>query len=206
MAASYDIALVADALRGAAAAADPGEIAHLAVTGKIEHHVRDRMAWWLTTHLDRQEVIVVREWHRVDLAVVSNSNPVGPLLLVEGKAHYHFDAFDARFDRYVEWVTRDLDRLASWPDATPAAVVLSTHIGSEVPVHLAGKVIKYGGAANRLLARFSGDPAAARKAMLEQIDGEYSAVGRTVGPITVADGVAWGLDIRIDGWIIDPNS
>lgn len=52
MAASYDIALVADALRGAAAAAEPEEIAHLAVTSKIEHHVRDRMAWWLATELE----------------------------------------------------------------------------------------------------------------------------------------------------------
>jgi hypothetical protein len=77
---------VADALRGIAEAADTGELTHLAATSKIEHYVRDRMARWLTNTLADDSVFVVREWRRVDLAVIKNGDPGSPLLLIEGKA------------------------------------------------------------------------------------------------------------------------
>lgn len=204
---AYDADLVAKAVQGVADAADAGELAHLAATSKVEHCVRDRMAWWLTRALSDDPVFVVREWRRVDLAVVGDGDPVTPRLLIEGKALYHFDIQDDGAERYASLVRRDLTtRRDKWPTAKVVAVVLSTHIGSDIPPRLVhGGIVGYARQANQLLRAFDGDADAAREAMLGRATQTFSTLGRTIGPLTVATGTAWGVDIAVDGWVIEPS-
>ncbi|AXV10108.1 hypothetical protein DVS28_b0338 (plasmid) [Euzebya pacifica] len=196
--------LTTKALIGAAESADPGEIGYLALSGKVELAVRDRMVWWLAQQVAEQaDLVVVREWRRVDLAVVTSE--AVPVLLVEGKAHYHFDTMRPRVGGYVDAVAADLVALSRWPDATAAAVVLSTHVGTRVdgPLRTNG-VVKYAGGTNRFLRRHDDDPAVTLAAGRTAIGSAYGELGVLDGPVTIADTRVAGIDVVVDGWVIRP--
>src|SRR5438105_184489 len=72
-------------LRDAAASFDPGELAYLALTSKVEHAVRDRLAWALS----KRGHCVAREWRRTDLAVLDEAGD--PRAALEAKATYTHD-------------------------------------------------------------------------------------------------------------------
>lgn len=63
------------------------ELAYLALTGKVENPFRDRLAFKLHRNLS-PEVVVAKEWRRVDIAILRSEVP---LALIELKAMYTFD-------------------------------------------------------------------------------------------------------------------
>ena len=65
------------------------ELAFLALTTKIELPLRDRWAYVLYRKLSRSNLIVSREWKRIDLAVLKDKIP---LALIQLKAMYTFNA------------------------------------------------------------------------------------------------------------------
>ena len=66
------------------------ELAYLALTQKVEHVFRDKLAFLLHQRLQtgKPSYVVCREWQRADLAILENQLPV---LIVEAKAGYSFD-------------------------------------------------------------------------------------------------------------------
>ena len=68
------------------------ELAYLALTGKIEHPIRDRLAFRL--HKRLKNLKIVREWKRTDLAILDSNNI--PTRILELKAMYTFDGTDNR--------------------------------------------------------------------------------------------------------------
>lgn len=78
---------VVDSLNTLRQAYLPDELAYLALTQKVEHAFRDKLAFQLHKRLS-DELLVCREWCRTDLAIVRNTQP---LLLLEAKAIYTFD-------------------------------------------------------------------------------------------------------------------
>ena len=197
--------VVAVALAEAAQSAEPGEIGYMALSGKVELAVRDRMAWWFAKNLARDAgLVAVREWRRVDLALVTQQ--AEPVLLMEGKAHYHFDTMRPRIGGYVDRVAADLASLMRWPQAIPAAFALSTHIGTRIDGPLrTGGVVKYAGGTNRFLRLHDDDPEAALSTGRDRITKAYEEVGAVHGPLNVADTAVLGIDIVVDGWVITPT-
>lgn len=206
MATVHDTNLVVAALRGAAEAFAPEELAHLALTGKVELAVRDRMVWWLARNLDTPGLMAVREWSRVDLAVVDSHDPAAPVLAVEGKAFYHFDAASrSGLAAYTGKVRRDLVSLARWPRARGAVVLLSTHINDPVDRTIADRIVKYASGTNRLLAAHGGDGAAARAQAEASVAAAFGLMGRVHGPLVVGEGSPWGMGVAVVGWVVQPE-
>ncbi len=79
---------LAEWLEAAAASIDPGELAYLALTSKIERPLQDRLAWLL--HIRLPGWVVSREWRAIDIAILS-AGAESPLVLLEAKAMYSFD-------------------------------------------------------------------------------------------------------------------
>lgn len=106
-----------------------GELAWLAATSKAEHALRDRWGWLLQRMLLGTHFVVAREWHRADLVVLEGSRPV---VVVEGKAMYGFDALSPTGRaKYVDLVRADLAKATALaPDGYALASVLMTTITS----------------------------------------------------------------------------
>ena len=106
----------------------PDELAYLALTQKVEHAVRDKLAFALHAAFGERDAIqVCREWRRVDLAVIKNADP---LVLLEAKAYYTFDILKhGKPHDYPTWVLRDVEKLKTitTPGNEMFAHLLATH-------------------------------------------------------------------------------
>lgn len=126
------------------------ELAYLALTSKIELPFRDRLAFRLHKDLAAHpEIVVSREWKRIDLAVLRGPHPE---MLLELKAMYSFDmqGKTAPID-YPKLIRSDVDKLrrisASYRSEPPVifTLLLATHPHSAPPASL-DRVIKYASA------------------------------------------------------------
>jgi hypothetical protein len=118
---------------------DGDELAYLALTGKIEGRVRDRLAWRLHQSLT-DGYQFAREWRRVDLAVLSGGHP---RLLVELKAFCGFNIIGKKNApaEYLEALRRDLAKVAGLHvDGLFMAVIADTTLTGPVPDRLVGTV------------------------------------------------------------------
>ena len=117
------------------------ELAYYSLTGKLENHFRDRLAfhlWRITDETCETELSVVREWKRFDIAIFDQSLtrlPTCPILIVELKAMHTYGAFAG--DEYELKLNRDYQKAKKWlrshdfervPDFF--TLLLSTHITS----------------------------------------------------------------------------
>jgi hypothetical protein len=174
------------------------EVAFLALTGKIENHVRDRIAWSL--HQTLSPLIVAREWRRRDLVILDQT---GPRLLVEFKAMYSFDAVWPRKRlEYQGYIASDVEKMAlpASPDKHLFEVVLSTHVGSAVGGELRG-VVKYGLDANRALNQLGSNGLLDESR--RQLRSLLGAWGSSEA-IELARGDPWAIDTVVDAWLVGP--
>ena len=51
----------------------PNELAYLALTAKVESAVRDKLAYCLHKEESLKEFVVLREWAKIDLVIISES-------------------------------------------------------------------------------------------------------------------------------------
>ncbi|MEW6991513.1 hypothetical protein AADZ91_12585 [Colwelliaceae bacterium 6441] len=81
------------------------ELAYLALTSKIEHTLRDKWAYGLHDNLNKKSkdnIIVSREWHRTDLALLDAKTKKAKAL-IEIKAIYSFDvAAKYKIGQYIK--------------------------------------------------------------------------------------------------------
>lgn len=122
------------AIRSVENAFIPNELAYLALTQKVEHAFRDKLAFILHRNFENleNEFVVCREWARADLAILEERNPV---LIVEAKAGYTFDILMGdRGYNFPALVSKDLEKAARLAarfnlKTTPEiyALVIATH-------------------------------------------------------------------------------
>ena len=82
---------------------EENELAYLAVTSKIEHPFRDRLSFLLHKRYEAEGYLVAREWKRIDMAILNHEGE--PLILIELKAMYTFDAID-RAEHYSKLMAK----------------------------------------------------------------------------------------------------
>lgn len=109
------------------------ELAYLALTQKIEHAIRDKLAFVLHQQLrEDPSLLVCREWNRRDLAIVQHSLP---RLILEAKAIYSFDIVKTgALHPFPELVEEDLQKAAQWSEDASREHPLET-LGLVVATH-----------------------------------------------------------------------
>jgi hypothetical protein len=205
---AYEITadLLSEAMEAAARSFAPGELAYLALTSKLQHPIRDRLAW--TLHTTLPDRVVAREWRRTDLAVLDASGTV-PLALIEAKALYTFDVADPagrQASHYPAQVAADLDKAHALSRSTghqPAvfALVLVTHPMTQPP-DLPSAVIKYLPHIRRSARH--GTPAALRELAAAHLGPTLQRLG-PVHPGRLDAGTAFATPTAVDYWIIGPT-
>jgi hypothetical protein len=181
--------------------ADPNELAYFALTSKPEAQIRDRLAYRLHEMLaDQDDLLVAREWKRMDLAVLKPGRTLVPVALVEAKALLSADLlYSKRVSAWRARVHADIEKArqcakgAKAPDAEIYALVIATHVLTEVQseqrefvkygVRLA-KVTPWEEARQRMIAFLPEVPAPCEQSF-----------GR---------GQAFGIEVELSSWLFGP--
>jgi hypothetical protein len=174
------------------------ELAYLALTSKPEHAVRDRLAFALHEKL-APDTLVAREWFRTDLAILRR--PAEPVLLVELKSIYSFDAATARYD-ISTWTSRMEDDEAKarclGPGASVCTILLATHPGGDLsPADFAA--VKYGSGVTRA-ALERGGHAGVKEGALSNLSGRFGS--REVRTGEIQGGTAFGVPVSVLYWLV----
>jgi len=109
---------------------EPGELAFLAATSKIERPIQDRLSWRLQQALQDHDVI--REWNmgggrrKVDITVLKDESPVA---VIELTAMYTFDAALEKHMQFVAKISGDEQKALKLvgPDVPIFTILLAAH-------------------------------------------------------------------------------
>lgn len=124
----------------------PNELAYLALTQKVEHAIRDKLAFELHNNIQASPpwtpspsgFLVCREWQRTDLAVIENDLQVN---IIEATAIYTFDLFKSgvlpanyksKLAKYIA-KAKAISKLPSHPDKAVYTLLLATHMEKSIP-------------------------------------------------------------------------
>ena len=178
---------------------DSNELAYLALTGKIELTIRDRIAYSLHRQMrDEENIQIAREWKRFDLAIIEESRPV---MLVEAKAMYSFDMFANKAkNKYPTKVQKDVKKMMDYSEGKHVSpeimtLLLATHPYS-VPSKELGGIVKY----RREIERFTPHSVMALTDAVNKYFGDQSIYegGEIVG------GTAFDTKVSIFYWVFGP--
>lgn len=187
-------------LKDAGASFESGELSYLALTSKVEHAVRDRLAWALSKRGHR----VAREWRRTDLAVLNDAGD--PLVALEAKATYTHD---------VRWgMTRT--QFAALQAASGGTSVLEAKIRADALKALlaagAGSAYVLLIAMDRLdrvpvelkLVSEAGPSPGDWPAVEPQLIGYLEPLGQVSDRIVIGEGSAFGIGMTVSAWLGGP--
>ena len=111
---------------------EPGELAFLAATSKVEQPIRDRLSWRLQQTL--KDYDVVREWVRADIVTRERTDIVilkdeSPVAVIELKAMYTFDATLNKHMKFVKAISDDEQKALKLvgPDVPIFTILLAAH-------------------------------------------------------------------------------
>ena len=186
------------ALNSVEASCVKNEIAYLALTSKIEHPFRDRLAYALHLQLGEQ-YIVSREWKRADLAILQDRIPIA---LIELKAMYTFDAI-IDFDHYSCQIEADFTKMNGLAaSAQHYCILLATHPKKRIEPYLFG-VAKYNAGINRSI-KIESEEQIKQKANQNVFNkfGENTIIAR--GSIT--GGSSFGIETDVVYWLIGEDN
>lgn len=192
--------ILTTALTNAESYFSKNELAYLALTSKIELPFRNRLAFMLHNELAAYpEIVVSREWNRVDLAILREFQPE---MLLELKAMYSFDmqGKTAPID-YPRLIQSDVDKLqnisSNYPDTPPVifTLLLATHPHS-APSASFDRVIKY---ASGIRSRTPADIAA-----LDAIVRVNFSQHKVAASGCLRGGIAFGIDVSLYYWLFGP--
>ena len=167
---------IARTLENVAESFAPNELAYLALTSKIEHPIRDRLAWAMHTEL-WPEYLSAREWRRTDLAVLDRQ--ASPVVLLEAKAMYSFDGCtEAGFSQYLGYLRSDRAKASTLaePETTVLLLLLATHPEGAIDARLNG-VVKYRSGITAAAQRRP-DPHAVRTTCMNRVTPIMESLGR----------------------------
>jgi hypothetical protein len=194
-------------MAGVSKAFDEDELAYLAITSKVEHPIRDRLAYRLHRAL-WPTAVVAREWFRTDLAILSPGVPPYPLALLEAKATMTFDLAYGMVDTH--WVARavrsDLEKASrrAVERTEIYALVLVVHPETPFPRSLGHNVAKYLPGVAQAFSNFQ-TSAKIRTLAAHSLRANLSSLG----PLSLGSmpgGSAFGVDVSLDWWLLGPVS
>ena len=179
------------------------ELAYLALTGKVENPFRDRLAFKLHRNLS-PEVVVAKEWRRVDIAILRSEVP---LALIELKAMYTFDPLirgdKEKFMKGLEGGIARYEKLA-FTETAMYGLFLATHPRQEIQKPDGESwVIKYRHDINRAIQRDGGVETVQRKCR-ETVESYFHGKGTEIKYVTLRGGRAFGTDVDVDCWFVGP--
>lgn len=181
---------------------DASELAYLALTSKIEHPVRDRLAWALHCRLEPMGYVVAREWSRADLAILRDGVPE---VLLEAKAFYGFNVARgmAADHEYAKKMWEDVVKAHKLAEGVADVFILALCTTPLVPVpNELGRTVKYHGGVNKALRDFESADVVLQGAR-EHVTGHLSGLGPT-DHVEAVRGTAFGIDVVVDAWIVGP--
>jgi hypothetical protein len=192
--------IIVDSLKETLGEFNENELAFFALTTKIELTLRDRWAYVLFSKLSKSNFLVSREWKRTDIAIIEENKPV---VLIEIKALYTFDAISARgnYKKRISYLQDDEEkatRLAS-KDTDIYTVLLATHPLTSIPYILEG-VVKYVPGINGAFSKHQ-NANNIRKIATERIREEFKGKNLITEGILKA-GLAFGIETEIIYWIL----
>lgn len=174
------------------------ELAYLALTSKIELPIRDRLAYSLYRLFGNgDDVLVAREWQRIDLAIIADQRP---RLLLEAKAMYILNIWDGYRDKLLNSVRKDLADLKSkYSDerVEKLLLVLATDC-ADCPAKNMDDAIKYSSHIRRYdkVRRSENEVHGAAKKMFAEF--EHFSSGK------IAGGRAFGMEASVYYWLFGP--
>lgn len=186
------------------------ELAYLALTSKPEFVLRDQVAWDLHQHLwpDYQ---VAREWRprakgawRTDLAIL-RAEDKEPLILLEAKAMYTFDAVKKARDQFPNLVKLDLEKTTRYATGSSVvyALVVAVHPRNPIPEE-GTPAVKYSREVNTCLARYPSQRL--RQEATAFLDHRLRRLGRITSAGSIRAGMALGVQAEILYWLVGPFS
>jgi hypothetical protein len=195
---------IVSALQKLSEAFQPDELAYLALTQKVEHAIRDKLAFNLHQKLNsNSSLLVCREWFRRDLAIVQDGKP---RLILEAKAIYTFDIIKSGSQHsFPRQVAEDFGKAAAWeldaPEGCPLetlALVIATHPLSP-PNKKYQHAIKYFGG----VTKYSVEPAT-----FEEVDAVMQNKMqdfKLLGSIQIPGGKAFDTPVSVFCWLYSIN-
>ncbi|MDF1553138.1 MAG: hypothetical protein P1P84_08760 [Deferrisomatales bacterium] len=183
---------------------DPNELAYLALTGKVETQIRDRLAFSLHCKL-YSTYMIAREWNRCDLAILDKENS-SPIAFIELKALHSADICNQKkWEKYKKKI--EYDRIKSknlaekhkTPFPEIYTILLATHTINNISTDI-GKISKYRKRINNALSKYEGHEAV-RDLSCSRISNDYPS-----GEIVVCEcyegGSAWGIACEVLYWLL----
>lgn len=184
----------------------PNQLAYLALTSKPEFVIRDQLAWRLHSYLGT-DALVAREWQakgkgafHSDLAVLP-PNGGNPILLLELKAMYTFDAIKKNREQFPRYVENDITK--SWAFAGPSTdiygLLLVVHPHSELP---ALEPVKFRAGANAAFRRHGAEDL--KQQAQTYLNERLPEIGDIAAKGIVPAGEAFGVRVELLYWLIGP--
>jgi len=188
-----------------------GSLGYLAVTGKCEEPVRDRVAWYFQQR--HPDLIAAREYYiksendrrRVDLAILKKASPgLHPLAFVEFKAVIA-PPLDQPEHRLMESLESDLKRLADISPPVPRFGVMLV-VRVEDPERLEKRGLDDSVAKHMSSFRRGAEkPDGLRKA-IANVQRFFNGTNHKVSrPFTIELGSVWGAGVKLVGFILRPR-
>lgn len=177
------------------------ELAFLAMQGKIELQLRDKIAWYIEQNIP-ENYSVKREYNtpgsgreKCDLSILDKNNGMRPVCLIEFKAHSA-----ATFEKgYINKCTNDIAKMQSIAQGiTPAPEVYYIFFQTEHQGKLPadnGLIAYYGIIKNALNKKIGVND------IHKQWDDNYRNIG-TINKITIEAGEYYGLKVDIHAMIL----
>lgn len=189
-------AVIAEELSSIGSAFEPDELAYLALTIKVENQIRNRLAWRLHQRLQPQGLIVARDWIRADLAILDAD--ARPMSIIAAKAMQHADArSDLNWRGYATRVQSEARKNRK-------------ALGSEAQMMLLAVSVAVHGAVERSKRSILKHVSGAGKSAQQDADAQVEAMAarlRQLGAVQsyrLADGQAFKLQVRVDGFLVGP--
>ena len=190
---------IVNAIPRAAVDLSDDRLAFFALTSKPELLIRDAIAWQLHSEFGAS-CRVAREWRRTDLAILSMDGR--PLLLLEAKAMYTFDAVSpkslADYSQLLAADRRKAELLAD-DETETVTLVLVTHVEDVVPPDLTS-VVKYPAKINSAVAAHPGGDL--RKAAFDLIIDELAEIGSVVRHVPMTNGTTFGIPVDVSAFVV----
>lgn len=180
------------------------ELAFLAMQGKIELQLRDKIAWYIEQNI-KENYCVKREYNtpgsgreKCDLSILDKNNDMRPVCLIEFKAHSA-----ATFEKgYIKKCTDDIkkmQRIAQGITSAPEIyyIFFQTQHQGKLPENK-GLIAYYSIIKKALKKNIE------VKGIHEQWDNNYSKFG-TINKIKIEAGEYYGLIVDIHAMILKPK-
>ena len=181
-------------LSGLATSYSSNQLAYLALTQKVEHTVRDMLAFQLHRLLSKRKgILVCREWRRTDLAILQDHQP---RLLLEAKAIYTFDITKNGAEHpYPQQLAEDIEKAENLGNEQTEilALLLATH-PHDAPAAKYRSAIKYFGGVKKY-CNAKAKIAGAHKVLRDRVKLRLVQHGEIPG------GRAFGVPVSVAYWL-----